>query len=1641
MKLASASAVVLILLEMVVWSSAAGIRLNEVVSSNGATIADENGDYSDWIELSNEGDAPVDLAGWGLSDQPTTPFKWVFPQRFIAPGEYLIIWASDKNRANPTGPLHTNFAVSAGGETLVVTDPFGTTVDSLAVPALPRDTSYGHKPGHGDSGFYFEIPTPGAANTTAGYPDLMTPPVFSHVAGLSTTPFTLDLATTAGWTVYYTLDGSDPDPTRVGKGAQPYRITQVYGSSIPIASRSGQANVFSQIPTTGIVPTWLPTWRAPTGEVFKATIVRARAHDPATGRLSKTVTRTFFVDPNIQGRYGQLPVISVVSDYNNLFADATGIYVPGKSYAGNFDLQNFMLDWKRPASIEYFASDGAVGFAGDYEIGNQGSSSPASPQKALSVTSRAELGSESIPYPLFAGAESPANRLTTCNRFILRAWGSALNWPVFFSDAYHQTLAATADLEIQDYRPAIVFINGEYWGLHEIREQDKNSWYFQEHTGINRNNPGFDLISEDGAEEGDSVHWDATMAYVNSNNMANDAAYDYASTRIDVADFARYIVHCVYAGKRDWPGQNELKWRPRTAEGKWRWAQRDMDHGLNAYGAPEYDMLVQVLLGGSEGYGPHPLLVKLLQNARFKSMFINTYADWLNSRVLSSVELARFDAMKAALAPFIAEYDSRWPNMHAWDGTAYGREILLRRNGVRRTQLRNAFALGGDRLVTLQTDATQGVIRCNSLVVDRNTPGASTPAYPWSGTYFQNQPVTLEALPREGYRFVGWQVKVNGVILPPLDSDGAYYSQQTAIILNLTEPAEAEAAFALVPRATLHVWDFNNLLDPLPPTFTLGGGMLGVTPPAIDTSVSPASQGFDTAHLRVNYPLGKIVEWRLPTPGFQALKLAYLTRRSGSGAGTQTVSYTADGTTWTLLESYPVADANPQPKSFDFSGIATVSDNPNFAVRVEFALGGGGSVGNNRFDAVVLSGVRTRTLVVDSALATGVHVSASPPDNSGLTDGVTGFSCRYPDATVVTLTAPAVSNWERFQQWRKDGVDLGASPSINVAMDSDHKLTAVYVASAPVITVDLADLGSRLGDAATFRVTAGGSGTLSYQWRFNGADIPGARTDTLTLPSVLVENAGTYDVVVSNAVGSVTSRSALLEIVTLVNGSFEADFSGWTASGNLWIEWETPYLATAGRSLVAFNGGQTTPNGVLAQTFATTPGQAFTLTFDAGVLAYNTYAQRLLVTLTGTSSLLSQTITLTGLGRGATRWLPQSFTFVANSAATTLTFRDQSTTTTNLDLLLDNVRVAAVVIPPNTAPVAVAEAYSTYQATPLLVAVPGVLANDSDAQANPLTAVLDSGPSHGVLTLNANGGFTYTPAAGFTGSDAFTYHANDGSLNSNIVTVGLAVNALAPGILVNGSFEADFTGWTTSGNLWIEWDTPYAASVGSKLVVFNGGQTTPNGVLTQTFATTPGQSYTLTFDAGVLAYNKNAQKMQVTLTGKHSLLSKSLTLSGVGGGATRWLPQSFAFVADSATALLSFRDQSTTTNNLDLLLDNVRVITAASLAAAVSTPGATTGKVLTQVLPQALIQPSGLIGIPELSGTLGAMTIRMTAPQTGSYILERSPDLNTWQYVGEIPCAAQQCMEFHDTQEPPSAERPKPALFYRIGMRPTSNAE
>ena len=115
-----------------------GLVIGEFMASNETTLADEDGDFEDWIEIHNPTGAAIDLTGWSLTDDPGDLSKWLLPARTLPAGDYLLVFASGKDRRDPGGELHANFQLDADGEYLALVEPGGTTVATEFSPAFRR---------------------------------------------------------------------------------------------------------------------------------------------------------------------------------------------------------------------------------------------------------------------------------------------------------------------------------------------------------------------------------------------------------------------------------------------------------------------------------------------------------------------------------------------------------------------------------------------------------------------------------------------------------------------------------------------------------------------------------------------------------------------------------------------------------------------------------------------------------------------------------------------------------------------------------------------------------------------------------------------------------------------------------------------------------------------------------------------------------------------------------------------------------------------------------------------------------------------------------------------------------------------------------------------------------------------------------------------------------------------------------------------------------------------------------------------------------------------------------------------------------------------------------------------------------------
>ncbi|REL38128.1 T9SS C-terminal target domain-containing protein [Rhodohalobacter sp. SW132] len=808
--------------------SAQQLFLNEILASNGWGITDEDGDNEDWIELYYAGDQPLNLEGFGLSDDYDRPFRWEFPDLTIQPGEFLLVWASGKDRSDPEDELHTNFSIASAGEEVLLTTPNGERIDELEPTEIPTDISLGRYPDGTGDWYFYDHPTPGEPNGDDGYRDILDPIEFSHTGGFYDTPFELTLShPDPDVTIYYTLDGSEPDPEKVGGQTYSYMDryrpsgdlqersyeTLIYepGSTLTIDDRSDEPNYLSRKQTT--YESNEHPYYFPDDPIFKGTAVRAVA--VKNGYSSpKPDTHTYFVTDQPEERY-TLPVISLSIQEDYLFDYETGMYVPGKIYddvnpmynshhaVANYNQRG--IEWERPASMEIFEPGVTERvFNQDLGVRLHGGSSRSFPIKSFRLYARNQYGDNRFYHQMI-----PDNPYNEYNRLILRNSGN--DWDnMMIRDPMIQNMVGHMNFDTQAYQPYIVFINGEYWGILSMRERyDKH--YLERVHGADPEN--IDLLSGSSTiKEGDDLHYTQMWNYMEENDIAQDHHYEDIQTRMDTDNFIDYQIAQIFVGNTDWPGNNIDYWRYRTdsynpdapgqLDGRWRWLLFDTDFGFSRFGEGAHHNTLEFAAYPDGDSWPNPswstfIFRSLLENERFRNDFITRYLDQLNSGFRTDWIVRVIREMTDRIQPEIAEHHERWSRpwggLSDWEGRIEANLVNYaeQRPGYARQHLFDFFEIENEHDITVDiSNPAEGFVHVNTIAISGETPGIGPEPYPWTGTYFEGIPVTLKAEPLPGYRFSHWE---------GIDAE----SHLTEFSHNLTSPLSVTAVFEEDPNANL----------------------------------------------------------------------------------------------------------------------------------------------------------------------------------------------------------------------------------------------------------------------------------------------------------------------------------------------------------------------------------------------------------------------------------------------------------------------------------------------------------------------------------------------------------------------------------------------------------------------------------------------------------------------------------------------------------------------------------------------------------------------------------------------------------------------------------------------------------------------
>ena len=599
--------------------------------------------------------------------------------------------------------LHTNFKISSEGETIMLSGPDSSLIDSLSPVQLVADISYGRKPDGENVWFYFASPSPGKSNIHDGFSELPQCDTvkFSTGGGYFQVNFELQLSSSdPADTIYFTLDGSEPS-----------QDDSLYTKPVKIA---------------------------------KDCVVRARSlnFQKLPGAVS---TNTYFT------RKHSLPVVCISTNPENFWDYYTGIYVLGPNASGenpNFGA-NFWQDWERKAYMEFYDINGIRQIEQGIGIKIFGGWSRAHPQKSLALFARSQYGKGSFEYKFFRD-----KAIEKFESLVLRNGGNDWNQGII-RDGLTSVLAGDMDIDRMAFQPTVVYLNGEYWGILNLREK-VNTNYIAENHDVNPDDVNL-LENSANIIDGTNTSYLQMVSFLNSNTLETEAKYLQVSNKIDLNNFIQYQLTEIYVNNKDWPGNNIKYWNTNEPGSLWRWIIYDTDFGFSIWSNSAYTYnTLEFALATNGPDWPNPpwstlLLRRMLSNPGFKREFVNQYADRLNTTFYSDRVIFVVDSLKQFYVPEINDHLTRWGLSYSnWLNNLENiKNYAINRPAYCRNHMKSVLGLSGTMLIRIYiNNVGLGKVRINSIIPD---------TYPFFGTYFEGVPVKLTAIPTPGNKFLYWE--------------------------------------------------------------------------------------------------------------------------------------------------------------------------------------------------------------------------------------------------------------------------------------------------------------------------------------------------------------------------------------------------------------------------------------------------------------------------------------------------------------------------------------------------------------------------------------------------------------------------------------------------------------------------------------------------------------------------------------------------------------------------------------------------------------------------------------------------------------------------------------------------------------------
>ena len=696
------------------------IYINEVRCWDAS--ANRSGYYgSSYIELYNASEQDISLNGWYVSDDPTNLKKSQLYDVKIGAKGFVLLYANEKDGKGDS----LSFKLNPTGERIYLSDEGGTLVDKVYVPKQEFGTVYARVTDGAADWAVKEETTDCSNNSAKVLPTRsLKAPVFSHDSGFYEDEFELSLEAEKGQTIYYTLDGSEPT-----------KDSDIYIKPILIENISDHPNVCNSVQK--VVLEW-EKYMPEMYPVDKAVIVRAVSMD-GNDCASEVVTRTYFVNEN---EYKNKNIVSLVAGYEDLFGDY-GIFATGVSYDeayldGTLDETieaNFLREgrrWEIPGNMEIMVSGKEVLNQG-VGIRTQGASTRLNPRKRMSIFSREEYSGSRY----FEGLTFDSKK------------SHAFSFNGSISNVALPELVKDRNVAVQDAISTVVFLNGEYW--YEAYALEKyNKDYLNEVYGVSPDN--VILIKNQEISEGPENSYEIygeLLAYIANTDLSVEENYSVLEEMADMQSYIDYICANVYLCNMDMSEtKNYLCWRTMMDDGsdagdtRGRWMMYDTDcvewMDWSYYGASEkaaVNSFTETMQFTGMAVNEHLLYSSAKNSEIFRKQFVLSFLDMANVNFSMENVTKVFEKWNSSPDIYGSFFEHRFDYIVPYMAEEFGLTGTLEN-------------------VTLKiNDSNGGTIRLNTT-----TPDLSKDS--WTGRYYTDYPITVTAIPEEGYKFAGWSGSV-----------------------------------------------------------------------------------------------------------------------------------------------------------------------------------------------------------------------------------------------------------------------------------------------------------------------------------------------------------------------------------------------------------------------------------------------------------------------------------------------------------------------------------------------------------------------------------------------------------------------------------------------------------------------------------------------------------------------------------------------------------------------------------------------------------------------------------------------------------------------------------------------------------------